>query len=290
MIVLFFFGPDKIPYSVKDNGIVESNTTMPFHGIIGRGLLNKFIEQNLSTELWHQVAFKLFDDNLTQQNAAFKTIQNYATECSVLSFGQSSLCTQHYVLKYCKDENIEDAQIELWNVKEGHTASVWKVTIKYKEKIEVFAINVARDNEAGRELKNSSEIMKTIGNKFPEINIAKVHDLYLLQDEVLLSANVVIVRNDWIANSYEIHSRKNKQTGTEELLMVDRFLTQENNPAHIISVLGRVFTTSEVQKIETDLNDFLTKAATCFTNSPTVNINDGDVVWDGQKAIIVAVS
>lgn len=42
-------------------------------------------------------------------------------------------------------------------------------------------------------------------------------------------------------------------------------------------------------KIEKDIDDFLTKALT-IKNQTSINVNDGDVVWDGRNAIVVAIS
>lgn len=286
----FFFGADKTPFALYKNGVVQASLSTPFHGIISLGMLNKMRENNVKAELWHNHAHFLEDKSLGHNinTKDLLMLKKYATECKMLSFGMSSASVKLYLEKhFAKDHNI--TKCEIWNIKEGHISSVWKVAVSSRKKTKLFAINVARDNKAGIALKTSSEKIKAICNRYPEINLAKVFDIYTLQDK-LLPGKVVITRNEWIDNSYEIHSRKNKHTQKDELLMVERFLTSENRPCHITSILGRIFTPKEVQKIQNDINTFLTKAATCLPQKPEININNGDVVWDGEKAIVVAIS
>ena len=271
--------------------MVELDSTMPFHGIISRGILNRFINDNIDIQLWYKYAHYLGRKTNTENSFPdeFIQIQNTAESCGFLGFGQSAFCVKIYVEKYCRNKRVKEAQVDCWNIKEGQTSSVWKVTIKTKNTVETFIVNVARDIDAGFELKESSIKLKTIGEQIPDINIARVIDIQVINDD-MLPGEVVVTRNEWIENAYEIHSRANKQEGKEELLIVERFLTSENNPAHIVSVLGRVLSTEEVQIIETDLNNFLTQATTCLPLTPEISINDGDVVWNGEKAIVVAIS
>lgn len=285
----YYFGPDKLAFTVQKNGRVVTNSNLPFHGIISRGLLNYFIQHKLSSELWYQYAMHLTNSHFEINNKGFHTIKKYAEKAQVLSFGQSAYCVQQYVSAYCKNGGIKANQVELWQIKEGHISSVWKVTITSPEETELFCVNVARDNVASIKLQESSEKMKIIGDKYPKINLAKVYAIDVLKDKSL-PTNVVIARNEWIPDSYEIHNRRNKNTGELEWLMVDRFLTNENSPALITSVLGRVFTSQLAQQIENEINYFLTQSMTCLITGPTINIKDGDVVWNGEKAIVVALS
>lgn len=287
----FFFGPEKKPFWLLDNGVVESGSTIPFHGIISRGLLNSFINNELDHQLWYKYA-PFINTNAIPENGLsdeFQTVQKLVAACGFLTFGQSALCVKKYIENYCKTKKAKDAQMDCWNIKEGHTSSVWKVTINSKITTETFAVNVARDREAGIELEKSSRKLKAVGEQTPKINMASVYDIQAIQD-TKLPGEVVVTRNEWIDNAYEIHARTNKQTGMEELLMVERFLTSGNDPTHITSVLGRIFSAEEVQKIETGLNNFLTQAATCLPDKPEININDGDIVWNGENAVVVALT
>ena len=252
----FFFGPDKTPFELDDNGVVETTSTTPFHGIISKGLLNKLRGNNVPARVWHNNAHLLESKEKEGIEAGkdLGTLKAFAAECNVLSFSQSAFCAKMCLEGYFKGQGIKECDI--WNIKEGHTSSVWKVTYYTGVGNESFALNVARDTEAGVALMQSAEKMKKIGDQLPETNIAKVLDSYILQDTSLLS-EVVITRNEWVDNAYEIHSRKNKVTGKRELLMVDRFITHEDSPARITSVLGRLFTTEEVKIIQKGIDAFI---------------------------------
>ena len=291
----FFFGPDKTPFAFHENGMVGAGTTIPFHGIISRGLLNKLKENNVPNEVWHNNAHLLeMEDWYSDSNVQYLlTLKEYAADCKVLSFSQSSACVKLYMENYfdCSDaKNI--AQCEIWNIKEGHTSSVWKVSFFDSDSKEnQFIINVARDYEAGIELKTTFEQMKAIAERSPHINMAKVYDIR----KILLNYNdnpyeVVVTINQWIEDSYEIHVVKDKLNGKEQYLLVERFLTKDGSPAHISSIYGRRFSEEESAKIKDDIDLFLTTASKCLSHIPILNINYGDVVWDGKKATIVAVS
>jgi hypothetical protein len=285
----FFYGPDFLPFAVQEDGRIDQISVLPFHGIISRGLLNKFIKNDLSVQSWHEYIRGMHDKDFFLKQPDLEIIQQYTAQCSMLTYSQSAICAKSYIAFYCKSSGLINPSVRLVNIKEGHTSSVWKVAISAEDKSETFVLNVARDQEAGAELRESSEKLKTIGDAFPKINMAKVNDIFILKDDSMPS-EVVITRNEWIENAYEIHSRKNKKSGDEELILVDRFFTDASLPAHITSVLGKVFSPAETQKIQFEIKQFITFATTCLPARPHININDGDVVWDGKKAIIVALS
>lgn len=284
----FYFGPDKIPFRLLDNGMVETSSTMPFHGIISRGMLKKFQEQNRSCDDWYKYALHLeYHDPQIYATDDFEHIYKSFQECGVLSFSQSAFCAQQYVTYYDAGRGLKNAQVELWNIKEGHTSSVWKVTMADGLHNETFIINVARDRKAGEELKETSEILQRIAAEYPDTPIAKVWEIYSFSHPGL-PCNAIITRNEWVNDAYEIHQRKSGEKGVE-FLLVDRFITSRNNPAQITSVLGRIFSTEESKKIESGLHDILSKAIR-FHPHTKVDINDGDLVWNGEKAIAVALS
>lgn len=289
MMVQFYFGPDKIPFRLNDKGMVEKNSTMPFHGIISRGLLNRFIAKDIKGEKWHQYAHILFDENSCVSDSDLEILRSDILECKVLSFDQSALCVKEYVEQSLIEQDKKDVQIELWNIKEGHTSSVWKTSVISDGKEEIFVVNVARDYDAGIELKKISEKLVAIENAFPDINLAKVIEISSVKCDTLPFL-VTVTRNEWVNDSWEIHCRKNKINGKDELLLIERFLRDNNDPSKITSVVGRIFSDIETKTIYEYINHFLTKAATCLTEKPLLNINHGDIVWDGEKAVIVAIS
>lgn len=287
MNVCFFFGPDKIPFSVDQDGMVEANSIIPFHGIISRGLLNSFVKAQMDVRLWHKYAHVLFDNR--ENDDDLKKIRLDAQRCNVLSFGKSALCAFEYVALLYAFEWDKITGVNLWNIKEGHTSSVWKTDVATPSGTTTFAINIARDDAAGLELKTCSEKMQQVGKFCPDINLAKVLDIRIFKPS-FSSIEIVVTKNEWVQNAFEIHMRKKRNYGEGELLMVERFLTNSESPANITSVRGKIFHTKETRLIHSQINDFLNQAASCLSTVPSLEINDGDVVWNGEKAVIVAIS
>jgi hypothetical protein len=290
MKVQFYSGPDRIPFQLNERGMVEDISAIPFHGIISSGLVNKIASKKEIGQLWHQYASILFAENGHLVDPNFEILKAEVDAAKVLSFGQSAIAAMKYIEQHLADRIFSERfAIDVWNIKEGHTSSVWKVSVEESATIETFVLNVARDAEASEELKETSEKLMTIGRMFPDIAMAKVLHMISLKDD-FLPFPVIVTRNEWVDNSFEVHSRRNKNTGEDELLLIERFLTDSNDPTFITSILGRRCTVFETTKINEDLNYFLTNAASCLNEKPSLNINDGDVVWDGEKAIVVAIS
>ncbi|SFH34176.1 hypothetical protein [Pedobacter insulae] len=271
----YFFGPDKLRFAISAEGKIRQEVSTPFHGIISRGLLKH------GCSIWNTHSHLLeYEDNALQTEEWIMLKQN-AFQCGVLSFAQSTLAAKRYLEKYANT-----AKCELWNIKEGHTSSVWKVTLANEEP---FVLNIARDQLACEELKALSINLKKITDEGDTSNLAKVYDIVEIEDEQL-PIKVVVTKNEWIKDSFEIHSRINLKTNQEELLLVERFITDIQNPAEITAILGRVFTTTEAQKIKEEISNFLTQARACLSHTPEINMNDGDVVWNGDKAIVIAIN
>jgi len=264
---------------------------MPFHGIISRGLLKRFRENGVPSATWLAYAHRIHDGS-EENDEHLAAIRNDAQQCAVLSFGQSALAAQRCVESYCPTElNKEPVSCELWNIKEGHTSSVWRVAIDRRSstKGSPFVVNVARDRDASRELERTSEKMQAIARRHPGVNMAKVWSV----DQVRIACfgeplHVSVTRNEWVAGAYEIHRANDHATDPDKYLMIERFLTHTDRPSHIGSIRGREFTRSECHRIKNDITRFLTEARQeCPVD---IEIDEGDAVWDGAQAIVVAIS
>ncbi len=271
----YFFGPDKLPFAISAEGKILQEVSTPFHGIISRGLLNH------GCSIWNTHSHLLEYGNDELQNEEWLILKQNAIQCGVLNFAQSTLAAKRYLESYANT-----AKCELWNIKEGHTSSVWKVTLANEES---FVLNIARDKMAGDELKALSTHLKKITDEGDTSNLAKVYHIAEIEDE-RLPIKVVVTKNEWVNNSFEIHSRINVKTNQEELLLVERFITDVRKPAEITAILGRVFNAKEALQIKKEISNFLTQATTCLSHTPEININDGDVVWNGDKAIVIAIN
>jgi len=271
----YFFGPDKLPFAISAEGKIQQEISTPFHGIISRGLLN------IGCSIWNTHSHLLEYGTDELQTEEWIILKQNAIQCGVLTFADSTLAAQRYIETYCPVP-----ECELWNIKEGHTSSVWKVTLADGAS---FVLNIARDKAACEELKTLSTHLKRITDEGDASNLAKVYDIVEIEDEQL-PIKVVVTKNEWINDSFEIHSRINLKTNQEELLLVERFITDKRKPAEITSILGRIFNATETQQIKKEISNFLTQATTCLSHTPVININDGDVVWNGEKAVVIAIN
>ncbi|WP_189530676.1 hypothetical protein [Paludibacterium paludis] len=205
-----------------------------------------------------------------------------ADECGVLSFARSAACAQRYVARYAGGRA---TRCELWNVKEGHTSSVWRVRLATDGAMEEFALNVARDRLAGEELARTSETMHRIAEAWPDANLARVRDIArvsLAKD----AAPVVVTRNEWIADSFELHRLPAPGEDPGPLVAVERFLADDGAPSRPRRILGRRLTGDECGQVERDVGGFLAHTARLGAR---LDINDGDLVWNGQRAIVIAI-
>ena len=288
----FFFGPDKPPFLLLENNVAEAESGTPFHGIISRGLLNAFEKHVLAFSLWYENAHRLDPNNADTGSdpEPVATLRKLATQCGVLSFGQSALCAMTFATNLRQDLASEVIdRCEIWNLKEGHTSSVWKVSLfGLRSPEHVFIVNVARDREAGAELERTSEQMKAIAELHTDINIAKVHDIQKISIGPGALSGVVVTGNEWIENSFEVHTITDKVKEREQYILVERFLTgSKDTPAQITSIQGRRFSEQESARIRTDIDLFMQRAGS--STAVRIDINNGDVVWNGEKAVVVAV-
>jgi hypothetical protein len=290
----YFFGPDKMPFMLNEGCVVKSASCYPFHGIISRGLLNNMNKHKVGSKVWyknaHQLEFAASEEEL--KNSDSLLLKEFTKECKVLSFGQSAHCAKSFIENYCNDLIISnDAYCEVWNIKEGHTSSVWKIDISDSQNSReyLFIINVGRDYEACIELEKTSRQMKDIAEHYPDINIAKVLDI----QKIPLDYNgtlfeVIVTKNEWIENSHEINGVIDKTNEKEQYFSVERFMTKKENPSQISSVYGRRFSEKENLRIKRDIDSFLNCVSTHVAT--TIDINHGDAVWNGEQAIIIAIS
>jgi hypothetical protein len=288
----FFYGPDKIPFSIDGEKIVLSDYSIPFHGIISKGLLIKLEEEGVNSKIWYKYAHLVGNNNTLEQELDLTRLQKCVYGCEALSFSSSAISVKIYVDTFiAKSSKDEQLTCEIWNVKEGHTSSVWKVTIINTNNLilDQFVINVARDRAAGIELQSTAEKMITIAENCPGINMAKVYGI----EKVSLNyfheiIDIVITRNEWIPDAREIHFFPGNERQAEQYVLVERFLTSHDRPSQITSIHGRKFTESESNQIKDDIAFFLANA--CKVLPTCINLNEGDVVWTGKKAVIVAIS
>ena len=287
-----FFGPDRVPFVLGPQATVHCARAIPFHGIVSRGLLQVLADRKGGAELWHRRAHRLFDEPSGGEDLDAAALTAAARQCGVLSFGQSALAARTYVERYCATQ-LNDCvdTCEMWNIKEGHTSSVWHVTVDPASGADrhAFILNVARDSRAGDELEATSKKMQAISAIASGANVARVSDITTVRiDYFGQPIDVLVTRNELVADAYEVHSARDRHTGAKALVLVERFLTAGDRPATISSIRGRRLAPVDCQQIANDIDAFLSETARHHIEA-SVDVNDGDVVWNGRRATVVAI-
>ncbi|WP_347159202.1 hypothetical protein [Pontibacter chitinilyticus] len=288
----FYYGPDKVPFSLDEQDSLVTGDAEPFHGIISRGLLDKFEEEKVNSNVWYHYAHAVNAAAAFPQAPELTLLQEYAYTCQLLAFNHSAAAVRNYLTYYIrKFSKKKQLAAEVWNIKEGHTSSVWLVGLLLKDHsvADRFVVNVARDKAGGLELKHTSEKMQAIAKMCPAINMAQVYDIKSIKLKYFGKwIEVVVTRNEFVTGAQEIHVISGKESSSVQYILVERFLTSDNNPAQIAAVRGRRFTEAECCKIESDLRSFKQNASGDLDTE--ININDGDVVWNGKEAVVVAIT
>ncbi len=286
----FFHGPDKIPISIGTNAVDNDRMPKPFHGIASRGLLKKLIAAPIENISWINCAHILDDESETKEERLL-ALRLEARRSLVLTFQQSAQAAKNYVEAcFTSLQNGAAQSCEIWNIKEGHTSSVWLITIhRYDNAVpEKFIVNVARDHEAGLELMRTADTMQAIALHYPNLNMAKVTDVAAITIDYFGKSIVVpVTRNEFVRNGFEVHCGTHRVTRFPTYVLVERFMQSEGRPAEIRSIRGRTLNIDECKKLEFDIESFLAVASAYFPVA--IDINDGDIVWDGEKAVIVAI-
>jgi hypothetical protein len=275
-----YHGPDRHPVPpAGDETLTEAG--VPFHGIASRGLLGEIGEP----EDWSRFAHRLHDGSPSDEPVLLG-LREAAQRLHVLSFRQSARAAERYLEARLPPKG--PRLCELWNIKEGHTSSVWHVVARDEDGFEEFILNVARDDEAGRELARTAQTMMAIGQRHADLAMAGVEDI--AEVEIDYSGEplmVTVTRNELVRDGLEIHLGRHRQTGEPTLVVVERFLTEPDNPAEIARLVGRVMTNAECLRLEEDLAAFIDAASEIA--EVAVDINEGDLVWAGDRAVVVAI-
>ena len=258
----FRYGPDATPFVVDAHSIaVDDKGRRPFHGIVSRGLLVRAGEVEGALPRWSDHAHRLDVESAGKHDGHDRAWSRAAAQCGLLSFAQSTACARVFAEQIAVELGFgTGAGIALWNVREGHTSSVWHVRIEGAAA--ALAVNVARDRIAGEELRRTSQVLKQIGDAWPD-------------------ANIVVTRNEWIAEAYEIH-----RLPDGSLIVVDRFIADDDAPADIRRIRGRRLSADECAQVDRDMAAFLARGA---DHAVELDINEGDLVWDGGRAVVVAI-
>lgn len=285
MVIDLRYGPDRTAFVVQGDEVVDEAGARPFHGIISRGLLSEVRTGGLHAETWWTCGHLLGDASNDPDRVR---LERCAHAHEVLSFAQSARVAQRYAEgRFAELIADDDWRCELWDIKEGHTSSVWLMTLARRDRAVVHraVLNVARDREGGAELRRTAAVMHAISELDPEINLAAVVDVQTVSiDRDGVFVDVTVTENEWISGD-EVHLISRRGEPQRCYVAVERFLPSAVAPAKVAAVRGRRLHEVEQETLERDIACFQRRAP-----GVQMNINEGDVVWDGRKATIVAIS
>jgi hypothetical protein len=302
--VYHLHGPDRVPIFAAGT----RSGYRPFHGIISRGLLNALQagDTQMAWALYNAWLDPALAGDPQAEGRVPSDLLELARSCRVLRFEESAFVADGFLRRHLDDvftslgvaySPDEVEKIELWNLKEGHTSSVWRVTVVPVggEAPIRFALNVGRDAAAGEELLASAAILEDVDRRTSEIRIARVLVKALVPIYEGDESQVPVVAQEWIDDACELGFLKERHTQRRRLYAIERFVTAAGEPGRIVSVQGYRLKPDEHDRVVYEILT-ATLLSSVFdldrdqVTIPCFEINQGDWVWDGEHAQLVAAS
>jgi hypothetical protein len=280
----------------------------PFYGIISRGLLNALqaADKPVDWALYNAWLDPALAGDPQAEGRVPNDLLDLARSCRVLRFEESTLVAEGFLRQHLDEvllslgvafspDQIE--RVEVWNLKEGHTSSVWRVTVVPAggEAPVRFALNVARDTAAGKELLASAAILEDVGRRTSELCMARVLVKALVPICEGNQSQVPVVAQEWIDDACELGFLKERRSQRRRLYAIERFVTADDEPGRIDSVQGYRLKPDEHDRV---VNEIVTTTlmSSVFDLDrdqvviPCFEINEGDWAWNGEHAYLVAAS
>jgi hypothetical protein len=276
---------------VAAHGALSSGDGMPFHGTASRGVLGWLTGRPGGVAAWERLAHRLHDGTPADE-PTLQELRVVAARHGVLSLSDSAQAAAGYVARWAAARHAGAVEsCELWNPKEGHTSSVWFASPRRTGGADSppFVVNVARDDPAGRELRATSERLRALAAREPGLGIAAVLDIAVIPiDSPSGPRRVTVTRNELVAGALEVHRLPPGLDAIGGYALVERFLTDPGVPARIRAVRGRRATACERVAIDESIRRL---AAAGRPGEPVeVDLDHGDVIWDGRRPVVVAIS
>lgn len=300
-----FHGPDRTPVGVSGDQS-DPLALRPFHGIPSRGLVETLKRWPKRFD-WESACVSL-EPALDGDPAAVATtsaaLLQAAQMCGVLRFDQSAFVARLFLERYLLEvldrmgiasRLVDDNLVEIWNIKEGHTSSVWKITVSVgPHDLVHFALNVARDRAASDELLESALLLEEISSKLRTVAAARV----LVKKRLSIPDTqelVQVVAQVWVDEALELAILRNPHSGNQRFHAVERFVTHSSEPGRIRSIVGRELDAQEHAVVAKEIVTAMLEGATFdlrsdLTTMPDFEMNEGDWVFSAGHACLVALS
>lgn len=252
MAVNLTHGPDRQPMALGPDNHLVCRSGVPFHGIPSRAAVAWLRDEGTEWSDAHQHGLP---------SAAL-------AELHVLSLTESAqIATQAFHRLVGPAEEAA----ELWNIKEGRTASVWFATFTDGGRC---VLNVGRDPLASSELAMVTERLRAMPAEF--VRMAGVLDGFWVGTSTAVeggdSPPVYVAIQELVVDAFEIHRIDGRYA------LVERFITDPLVPSKITSVRGRWTNADEADQIYALYDEFERVGGTLGLS---LTVNDGDMVWAG---------
>jgi hypothetical protein len=292
--VMVLHGPDRSP-------IDPESAARPFHGIVSRGLMDELGPDAAADWLrwapWLDAALGGMAAALAlvpapivdaARRSGWTTFANGAEAAVAFAAAGMKPLLEQLAAGFGPDRV---ASVELWQVKEGHTSSVWRLTVTpLGDRVPVrAALNVARDTAAGDELLDSAEELERL-RASSEVPVARVLGTGAAADNA-----PAILAQEWIDGARELAFLRRRTDGLVRLHAVERFLTDEDSPARLVGAVGRQLDDDEHEAAayaatRVVLDGAVPGPAEGTVALPSFDVDHGDWVWGNGGPALVAVS
>jgi hypothetical protein len=290
-------GPD----ARRVEGAVRSDGQRPFHGIASQGFVQALGPGG--GEVWREWA-PCLDAALGGDATLPEEAGQAARACEVLTFEMSVAAAEGFVGLHLPEllrsarapwGAGEVAATELWNLKEGHMASVWRLTVRPDgDRAPIhLALNVARDAPSSAALDRSTAALRDIEQRSTHVPVARV----LLADRVAVSgpyrAEPLVLAQEWVDDARELGFMRPRGRGGACLCAVDLFLTGDASPAEVVGALGRPLDPTEHERAAYQAMGLLIDcarldAASGAVVTPWIDVRCGDWMWGTRGLHVVA--
>jgi hypothetical protein len=252
-------GPDRQPMALGPDNYLVCRSGVPFHGVPSRAAVDWLRAEGTEWFDAHQRG---------RPSAALG-------ELHVLSLTESAQIATRALHRLV---GAADDGAELWNIKEGHTASVWFVTFADGGSC---VLNVGRDPLASSELAMVTERLRAMPAE--SVRVAGVLDGFWVDPPAAVEGGgtppVYVAIQELIADAFEIHRIEGRYA------LVERFITDPLVPSRITSVRGRWTTADEADRIDAVCDEFERVGGPLGLS---LTVNDGDLVWGASTPVVVA--
>jgi hypothetical protein len=270
----------------------------PYFGIVPRALMQE--AAGLACEEWLAIAGGLEAKRRglpVEHGARIGQWHTHHDDHDVASWQACRDACTRYLERLLRDSTLRslmpglpprDAPWQLWQIKEGHTTSVWRASALAGDARQALCINVARDRSASLELQCCAELLMR-WRKRDSVHIAPLHRIDCIEvREGLRGFGLTATAGAWIEGR-ELHVEQ--EHARLQIIEVDRFVCDGRCRPQLMA--GRRLSTDDTRDLLQQWRRLVIRHAAACPGQPTVlaprfDFEDGDLVRAGRRLIAIA--